>query len=281
MIRMKKFALPALLALAMVLLSACGGAAGNPAAAAPFDTATPMAPTPEPTPEPTLEPTPEPTPTPTPEPTPTPTPKPTPKPAYTMPPKDEITKDTFYIYVEKGSHTLTVYGKDENGEYSELIFTVLTGIGKTARQTPTGTYTLMKDYRYIWKTFSQQNSDDNTYAHYAVAFDPKVTYNDTGRLYIHGPEYTEKKINRLDRSYYDGIGENKTAGCLRTCTYAAWWIYTYCPAGTALEIVNGDPRGMSANEPPEPIKGEGKYDLYDPTDPELPPGFGDFQKPPY
>ena len=167
---------------------------------------------------------------------------------------------------------MTIYSKDANAQYTHVVYTFLTATGTTAPRTPTGTFPLEKT-RDRWHRFSLL-SGGHTYCQYATPID--VGGNGTGRIFIHSAEYTSENIARLDQSFYDKIGTNDTAGCLRVCAFAAWWVYTYCPAGTMVEIVNGSPKGTSAVRPPDPVKGPGKYDLYDQTD----PGYPGFVEPP-
>jgi lipoprotein-anchoring transpeptidase ErfK/SrfK len=168
----------------------------------------------------------------------------------------------YYIYVEKGSYTITVYAKDEQGNYTKEIKTFLTAVGKTSVRTPTGKFKIGKKDR--WHRFSSENGG-YLYAQYATNFN--------GSLYVHSSLYSSKEIDRLMPAYYVQLGQKVTAGCLRTTTYAAWWIYTYCPEGTTLEVVNGSPKGTMATKPPDPVQAEGStWKFYDPYDP-LRPGF--------
>jgi hypothetical protein len=251
----------ALVVLAAWLLQACGNGVLDP-------TASPLpvsVETPDPAPDLTQPSMPDPS-----EPPAPPTPDLTPTPQYTMPPLEEIGPDTFYIYVEKGSHTMTIYSEDENGEYTNVVHTFLTATGKTAAKTPVGIWEL--GTRERWHTFSML-AGGHEYTQYTTSFKVGYEYSpNTGKLYIHSAEYYEKDPSRLDTGMYNQIGRNATAGCLRTTAYAAWWVYTYCPPGTVLEIVNGDPKGTSAEPIPDPVRGDGRNEWYDPTDPEY-PGF--------
>ncbi|MDD4494333.1 MAG: M15 family metallopeptidase, partial [Eubacteriales bacterium] len=83
-------------------------------------------------------------------------------------------------------------------------------------------------------------------------------------LMIHSPVYGLKDNQYMVADSYYEIGTMSTAGCLRTTTEAAYWIYTYCPEGTEVEIVNGSPKEMTAEKPPKPSAG---FPWMDPTDP--------------
>ena len=218
--------------------------------AVPTASETPVASTPLPTPTPTATfalvtatATPPPTPTPTATPTKKPVvkaaPKPTPKP-YTLP---------YVIYVEKGSHTITIYGKDGVGKYTKVVRQFLTATGKTAMLTPTGTFKIKGKER--WHKFG-----GTAYAQYASLY-----YSST--LFFHSPLYSMKNNNTLKVLSYTQIGTNATAGCMRTTTGAAYWIYKNCAVGTKVQIVNGSPKGTKAGAIPSISMSA----TYDPTDP--------------
>lgn len=181
------------------------------------------------------------TPSPSPTPRPTPTRKPTPTPYPPSP---------YYLYAEKGSFTLAVYGRDSAGKYTRLVRVIRMAIGRSS-MTPSGKFTITTHLR--WKTFG-----GSAYAQYAVQYK-------TG-LYIHSPVYYSKDNTEMKDYTYLAIGTKDTSGCLRIPSADAYWIYQNCPAGTVLEIVSGSPRGLS---PPDlvPIYRTGQ----DPTDPGLPP----------
>lgn len=199
----------------------------------------PPALTPEPAPEPAPEAAPKaapkalekvktaavkrntPVPTPSPEPTPTPEPKELP----------------YYIYVEKGSYTMTVYEKDEDGEYTKKVRSYRIAHG--GNKPPTGTFTIGGKER--WHQFGSGG-----YTQYASRYH--------GSLYFHAPLYKEADATTLWPKYYDGelgIGGASTGGCIRMVTSAARFIYGNCPRGTVVEIVNGSPKGTTSSGVPD------------------------------
>lgn len=154
----------------------------------------------------------------------------------------------YYLYVEKGSYTLTIYGKDDNFEYTVVVAQYRIAHG--GNKTPVGTFKLTST-KYRWYTFRLGGS-----VQYATAY--------YGNLYIHSPLYGSEQPWNLWPTYYNGqygIGTDHTGGCLRMVTEAAKFIYDNCPVGTTLEIVNGSPRGTTSPDVPRIIT----YG-YDPTD---------------
>lgn len=149
--------------------------------------------------------------------------------------KPEAPLHPYYIYVEKGSFTINVYGLDANNEYTVLLHAWRTGVGDGAK-TPTGLFKIGKKER--WRYYPS-----GACIPYASQFH--------GGLYIHGPVYSQADSAHMYNSEYNEIGTAVTSGCLRTMSYAAWWIYTYCEEGTVVEIVNGSPRGTASEDPPD------------------------------
>jgi hypothetical protein len=147
------------LAVSIALLVACKGAP-TPYAETLAPTETPASTdtpretaTAEETPSPEPSPTPEITPSPSPTETPSPTPKATEKP-YTLP---------YWIYVEKGSYTITVYGRDSKGGYTKVVKTFITAIGHGANVTPKGVFHILSKKRWF-----QFNSSRHSWTQYCM-----------------------------------------------------------------------------------------------------------------
>lgn len=145
----------------------------------------------------------------------------------------------YYLYVEKGSFTLTIYEKDEQGEYTKVLAAYRIAHG--GNKTPAGTYTLGGEKaRERWHDFP-----DGGTVQYATRYE--------GRLYIHSPLYATSDPTQMWPKYYNGekgIGLESTGGCLRMVTEAAKFIYENCPEGTTLKIVNGSPLGTTSDDVP-------------------------------
>ena len=217
----------------------------------PKPTATPT-PKPTKTPKPTATPTPKPTKTPKPTAKPTATPKPTAAPAVVFPTPDG--GHPYFLYYEKGSHTLSIYMVGSDGKYSNLIARYRTAHG--GNKTPTGTFKLGAKEK--WHRFTV--SGRPAYARFAVKY--------AGGVYLHGPLYWSQDIYDLIPDYYDGshpIGGSNSGGCLRMVVKAIYWIYYNCPTDTKLMIVNGSPLGTSSSPVPP------RTGTFDPTDPEVQP----------
>ncbi len=152
----------------------------------------------------------------------------------TVNPEDfPVNSSPYFIYVEKGSHTITIFGKDSNGKYTVPRKTFLTATGRTAALTPVGDFTI--------KAKEKWHSWGNCYSPYCCKY--------YGGLFFHGPLYGEKNFGTLSISSVSQIGTNASSGCMRTSVQAAYFIYQFCWVGTNVKIVNGSPLGRSASKP--------------------------------
>ena len=141
----------------------------------------------------------------------------------------------YFLYVEKGGRTLSVFEKDDYGLYTKKIYTWSTAIGKTSLLTPVGVFSIgAKEEWHKWpaKTFSP----------YATKY--YESDNHYGGLFIHGPIYRVQEFYSLLYRTARQIGTNCSSGCLRTETEAAYFVYKMCPEGTLIKIVEGNPLGF-------------------------------------
>jgi lipoprotein-anchoring transpeptidase ErfK/SrfK len=142
-------------------------------------------------------------------------------------------KNAYYVYVELGSYTVTVYGLDSKGNYTKVARQFSTAIGKRSGQSPPGTWKISGRER--WHNFS------NSYAQYATKY--------RSGLYFHSPLYRRKDSNTLIVSSYNAIGTKNSSGCFRTTVANARWIYNNCSNGTEVKVVSGSPKGTRASAP--------------------------------
>ena len=143
----------------------------------------------------------------------------------------------YYLYVEKGSYTLTIYKADDRGEYTEVVAAYRIAHG--GNKTPAGIFTRGEKERW-------HNFPDGGTVQYATRYHE--------RLYVHSPLYAREDASQLWPRYYDGdhgIGGSNTGGCLRMVTEASRFIYENCKEGTTLEIVNGSPKGTTSDPVPD------------------------------
>lgn len=147
------------------------------------------------------------------------------------------TGDTpYFIYVEKGAHTLSIFSKDDYGLYTVRVATWFTATGKSASMTPTGIFTIGK--KEEWHKWPAK-----TYSPYASTY--YETNNHYGGLFIHGPIYQRTDFSSVLSTSVQRIGTSCSSGCLRTEVEAAYFVYKMCDEGTQVKIVEGSPLGFT------------------------------------
>ena len=94
----------------------------------------------------------------------------------------------YFIYVEKGGHTLSIFEKDAYGLYTKRVYTWITAIGKTNLLTPVGIFEVgAKEEWHRWPA--------KTVSPYATKY--YESDNHYGGLFIHGPIYYSEHFYSL------------------------------------------------------------------------------------
>ena len=240
--KIKRFCLTAAVFVGMVLAvaaltSGCLARQDNQ----PEETAAPVA-TEAPTPAPTAEPTPIPTPTATPDPM----------------ANINVTWDTtgiegfdYLIAINRAADCVTIYQKDENGNYLKPYFPMICSTGE---DTPLGEYRTIEQYR--WRYLF-----GDVYGQYAVRI--------VGHILFHSVPYFSQNEADLEFEEFNKLGTPASLGCIRLQVADVKWIYDNCPIGTPVvfydDAENPGPLGKPDFTPidvsNETLRG------WDPTDP--------------
>lgn len=158
---------------------------------------------------------------PTAEPTATPAPTATPDPMANV----NVTWNTtgiegydYLIAINRAADTVTIYTKDENGNYLKPYFAMICSTGEA---TPLGEYRTIEEYdwRYL---------QGNVYGQYAVRI--------VGHILFHSvPYYTQHKDD-LKYEEFNKLGTPASLGCIRLQVQDAKWIYDECKIGTPVVL---------------------------------------------
>ena len=160
----------------------------------------------------------------------------------------------YYIKVNRQTNVVTVYTHDETGNYNIPVKAFVCSTGKNYG-TPAGTFKITSKHRW-------QLMKGDVYSQYASRIG-------VGHILFHSVPYSKAANDTLKVSYYNKLGVQASAGCVRLTCADAKWIYSNCPSGTVVVIFDGnsskDPLGkpsamkLSTNHP---CAG------WDPTDPD-------------
>lgn len=157
----------------------------------------------------------------------------------------------YYITVNLTDNIVTVYEKDEAGNYTVPIKAFYCSGGES---TPEGTFQTIE--KYEWRALF-----GDVWGQYATRI--------TGHYLFHSVPYLEKDKTTLEYDEYNKLGSSASAGCIRLCVKDVKWIYDNCPIGTTVKMYRGN-----VKEPlqPAPVKKINTADVqrrgWDPTDPD-------------
>lgn len=155
----------------------------------------------------------------------------------------------YYIVVNYSANVVTIYGKDENNEYTKPIKAMICSTGVATPRS--GIYKL--GARSKWRALF-----GNVYGQYAV--------NIVGNILFHSVPYLSTDNSTLEYWEYDKLGTSASAGCIRLKVEDALWIFNNCGSGTQVEFSSNAPTPLGK---PGAKKISGYPDLrgFDPTDP--------------
>ena len=143
------------------------------------------------------------------------TPKPTPEP----------TPVPFHIVVDVQNQVTSVYGRDENGEYTVPVRQMLCSTGMKATPSDVGDWVLNGRHA-TWCIFPKWG---NSYARYWTRINSNIAF--------HSPIYTAVSNTAMKVGSYNKLGQRASHGCIRLAVWDAKWIYDNIGAGTVVSIV--------------------------------------------
>ncbi len=145
-------------------------------------------------------------------------PKPTPVP----------TPVPYRIGVDVTNQVTTVYGLDEQGNYTQVVKDMICSTGTASDPTPLKTYVLNGAVSR-WCYFPKWGS----HAQYWTRMD--------GSNAFHSVIYTAADEMTLAVGSYTGLGKRASHGCIRLMVADAKWIYDNCGKGTEVVVYEGPP----------------------------------------
>ncbi|MBQ9091645.1 MAG: L,D-transpeptidase, partial [Anaerotignum sp.] len=157
----------------------------------------------------------------------------------------------YYVTVNLTDNIVTVYEKDEAGNYTVPRKAFLCSVGES---TPEGTFqTMVKyDWRYLF---------GDVWGQYATRI--------TGHYLFHSVPYFEKDKTTLEYEEYNKLGTTASMGCIRLTVKDAKWLYDNCPVGTTVKMYRGDVEEPLQPEAVQKINvNDTKRRGWDPTDPD-------------
>lgn len=158
--------------------------------------------------------------------------------------------DSFYIKVNYEANVVTIYIKDEEGNYTRPYKVMLCSTGTATPKSG------------VYKT-----SDKGKWGMMVGRVWAQYYTRITGQILFHSVPYTKKSANTLEYWEYDKLGTTASAGCVRLTVKDSKWIYDNCKPGTQVEFyADPDPGPLGKPEATLISNADEKLRGWDPTD---------------
>ncbi len=181
------------------------------------------------------------------EPSETPSTSPSPKTSK----KPSAATGKYYIKVNNQMNTVTIYTKDESGNYTVPVKAMVCSTGNAS---PKNTKYSLKG-KWNWGPLF-----GGVYGQYVSQIN--------GNILFHSVPYLRKNDrNSLEYWEYDKLGTTCSAGCIRLTVADAQWIYYNCSSGTWVEFYSSSNPGPLGKPSAMKISGNLECRGWDPTDP--------------
>ncbi len=158
----------------------------------------------------------------------------------------------YYIKVNRQSNCVTVYAKDDNGEYTVPVKAMVCSVGLN-NTTPLGVGEISD--KYDWRLLF-----GDVYGQYAVRFN--------GHIMFHSVPYTTTSKDALKEGEYNLLGQPASQGCIRLSVADAKWIYDNCRKGTQVEVYDSADPGPLGKPESIYVDPYSFFRGWDPTDPD-------------
>jgi len=134
----------------------------------------------------------------------------------------------YAITVDVQNQAVTVYGRDENGEYTVVVRQMICSTGTRSNPSPVGDWVL-NGRKANWCVFPKWGD----YARYWTRINASVAF--------HSPIYRSVSNTDMKIGSYNKLGQRASHGCIRLKVVDAKWIYDNVPAGVVVSIVEKMP----------------------------------------
>ena len=158
----------------------------------------------------------------------------------------------FSIQVNIGTNCVTIFAKDENGEFTVPYKVMACSSGLATEEypepTPTGSFNLKTAHiwcRMVDWTYSQYSYfiySDIMFHSTPVALDFNINEGEfPSPVYsVYSDALVEHTKSRVKVSEFNKLGEDASLGCIRLTVEDSKWIFENCPTGTPTVIIDSD-----------------------------------------
>lgn len=160
-------------------------------------------------------------------------------------------KTPYYIKVNYGAQVVTIYQKDNEGNYTVPVKAMVCSTGIATPKS--GVYSIPARWEWL-------RLQGYVWGHYSTQI--------TGNILFHSVPYLRKGDSAsLEYWEYDKLGTYASAGCIRLTVKDAKWIYNNCAKGTKVEFYSDSNPGPLGKPTAKKISSYPDYlRNWDPTD---------------
>ena len=169
-------------------------------------------------------------------------------------PEGYAEKHTYAVAVNRQKSVITVFEKDEEGNYTVAVKAILCSCGSEKTKTPIGTFTTSDKLKWI-------NPSTGLYSQYATRVSK------ASGIWFMSVNYTKKSNDALKYDDYNKLGTNCTGGSIKMCVADALWLYENLEKGTIVYVYDSDIAGVLGTPSAIRIDTSSEYRGWDPTDP--------------
>lgn len=160
----------------------------------------------------------------------------------------------YLIKINRVSNCITIYQKDDKGEFSTPYKSMVCSVGTDINTTPTGEFVIGD--KYDWRKMA-----DRTFSQYCCRIQDTILIGSTPYVRRGNDTLIVDEFNRL------GEGASPT-GCIRLSVGDAKWIYDNCQPGTKVVIYDDQASPGPMGRPDTfDIPTNSEFANWDPTDP--------------
>jgi hypothetical protein len=165
---------------------------------------------------------------------------------------EEEQTPTYQLWVNRAANCVTVYGKNEAGEYTVPVRSFACSTAKEGKVTPLGSFKTYNYYNWLLMV-------DGSYGRYAVRFNNKTLF--------HSVPYNSTNVDDLEEGQFNLLGDVASLGCVRLSLADEKWIYENCEMGTDVVVYEDAENPGPLGKPRQMVIPEGHpFSNWDPTD---------------
>ncbi|MDO4572190.1 MAG: SH3 domain-containing protein [Clostridia bacterium] len=150
--------------------------------------------------------------------------------------------ERYYILLDLNNQIVTVFERDEAGEYTRIVRRFLCTSGRTEVDPEDPEDAGTPTPRGVWKIggrerFGKFANFGSEYARYWTQI--------VGSVFFHSIMFGDRSVNSLKRSAFSNLGNNVSHGCVRLYVEDAKWLYYYACPGTTVEVSTDEPQNRA------------------------------------